>query len=563
MLNRRWMTAWRLLKSGQLKEFSKRAFRFLYSLNNSSKEVEYSEWRKKWVELDENERQKIKDYVDSLTCRPSFTLLLDANDHTQDALFKTVKSVLAQLYPHWFLWIINAGSHDSNLERKIDELQDTRIKLSNSFNSEIGDWVIELTSGIELTENALFATALSTINKPIVEVVYSDHDHIDPSGEFCDPYMKPDWNPDLFAAMNYFGPLIACKRELWQKYSYERSDLYDFLLEVTENASSDQIFHISDVLASIPVAEDDKHLEPPCKRVSQPLPEPEPLVSILIPTRDNGQMLEKCLESLFNVTSYPNLEVVLVDHETSETKALKVIKEFENKENCRTINFSGSFNFAAMMNLAGNAAVGEVLVLLNNDVEVIDSGWLTELVSQVLRADVGVAGALLLFGDGTIQHAGVHPGLGGLMGHGHKHVSGDDPGYFNRLKAVHGVAAVTGACLAVEKSTWVELNGMNEDLAVAYNDIDFCLKARKRGLRVIFTPFSILLHHESLTRGIDPSVEKNHRLRNELEVMKSNWGEFIYSDPAYSPNLSFDGGGFKLSMTPKKSFKYDLKNDFS
>ncbi len=545
------MTAWRLLKSVQLKEFSKRAFRFLYSLNNSSEEIAYSEWRKKWVELDENERQKIKDCVDRLPCHPSFTLLLDAKGHTQDALFKTVKSVLAQLYPHWFLWIINVDSHDANLERKIDELQDVRIKLSNSFNSEIGDWVIELTSGIELTEIALFYNVLSIVNNPSAELLYGDHDHIDPLGEFCDPYMKPDWNPDLFAAMNYFGPLIVFKKELWQEYWYGRSDLYGFLLEVTENASSDQIFHISDVLASVPVGDDGKHLEPSCRRVSQPLPEPAPLVSILIPTRDNGGLLEKCLESLFDVTSYPNLEVVLVDHETSETKALKVIKEFEKKENFRTINFSGSFNFAAMMNLAGNAAAGEVLVLLNNDVEIIDSEWLSELVSQVSRPEVGVVGALLLFGDGTIQHAGVHPGLGGLMGHGHKHLPGDDPGYFNRLKAVHGVAAVTGACLAVGKSTWVELNGMDEDLAVAYNDIDFCLKTRKRGLRVIFTPFSRLLHHESVSRGLDEPPEKNERLQSEINTMEKKWGDFLNVDPAYSPNLSSDNFGFRLAETNK------------
>jgi len=545
------MTAWRLFRSGKVKELLSRTFRFLLSLSDKKDKITYSEWRQKWVELNEEERQKIKDRIDSFPNHLSFTLILDTQGHDSTYVFETIKSLMVQLYPNWLLWIMNYDSMDTELQEKILELQDKRIKIVDSYTSELGDWVIELTPGTKLHETALFSNAFSAINNPVIDVMYSDHDHIDPAGKFCDPYMKPDWNPDLFAAMNYFEPFVAYKRELWETHRDDGSDKHEFLLKVTKNVPHDGIFHISNVLASIPVAGDGTHLEPSCKRIAHPLPEPEPLVSILIPTRDNGRILEKCLESLFEETSYSNFEVVLVNHETTESKALKVIQKFEKKTNFEIINFSGSFNFSAMMNLAGSAAKGDVLVLLNNDMEIIDSEWLAELVSQVSRPEVGIVGALLLFTDGTIQHAGVHPGLGGLMGHGHKHLLGDNSGYFGRLKAVHAVAAVTGACMAIEKSTWFELGGLDEEnLPIAYNDIDLCFKARKKGLRVIFTPYAKVIHHESVSRGVDDNPLINERLRKELEIIRGRWSEILNVDPAYSPNLSFDGGSFELSENP-------------
>ena len=205
-----------------------------------------------------------------------------------------------------------------------------------------------------------------------------------------------------------------------------------------------------------------------------------------------------------------------------------MIQEYSAHNNFRVENFSGAFNFSAIMNYAASLAEGDVLVLLNNDTEIVEPDWLTELVSQVSRPEVGVAGPLLLFGDGTIQHAGIHPGLGGLMGHGHKHLPDGSPGYFNRLKAVHEVAAVTGACLVIKKSTWDELGGLDEkNLPVAYNDVDLCIKARQRGLKIIFTPFSKVVHHESVSRGVDTPPKRNERLKGEIQAMQDKWGLFF------------------------------------
>jgi len=545
------MTAWRLLKSGDFRTLLLRTFKFLIQPSIKGPPVNYINWRKKWVELNADERIVIEELLENFSNRPSFTLFLSADKKDPDVLFQAIKNICSQIYPDWVLYVICEKPLDHNFTEKVAGLCDSRIVLKDSSPFKLGDWVVELAPDVLLHETALFSYAVSVTENPEIQIVYCDHDHMNLLGDFCDPYMKPSWNPDLFAAMNYLGPLVACKKELWEIHK-EANDQHDFLFALTESLSQVSICHVPHVLASVQITENDSHLDPLCKRIIYDLPSPDPMVSILIPSRDQGRMLKRCLESLIRETSYSNFEVILVDHETSEPKALKVIEEFKSKDNFQVVDFSGSFNFAAIMNRAAEVANGQVLVLLNNDTEIVDSEWLTELVAQVSRPDVGVVGSLLLFGDGTIQHAGVHPGVGGLMGHGHKHLPGDDSGYFNRLKAVHEVAAVTGACLAVEKSIWGELGGLDElNLPVAYNDIDLCLKARKNGLKVVFTPFSKVVHHESVSRGVDDDPSRNVRLKKEVSFMIEKWGYVLESDPAYNPNLSLAGDTFKLAEIPR------------
>jgi len=216
------------------------------------------------------------------------------------------------------------------------------------------------------------------------------------------------------------------------------------------------------------------------------------------------------------------------------------------------VPFTGPFNFAAMCNRGVEMASGEVVVLLNNDTEVVADDWLEEMVGQLARPEVGVVGALLLFADGTIQHAGVHPGVGGLMGHGHKHRPGDDPGYHGRLTVAHEVAAVTGACLGITRELWNRLDGLDEEhLAVAYNDIDLCLKARAAGLRVVLAPHAILHHHESVSRGYDDDPTRLTRLAAEVATMEQRWGDSLHADPAYSPNLSLHDDDFSPAVAPR------------
>ena len=550
------MTAWRLFKSGKFGEVFVRSLKVLK--NSSIKyEVDYTKWHRTWVDLNNDKRNQILESIKSLPEHPSFTIFLPVDNANPSLLFRTIQSIRAQLYPNWSLFITNNTLFDPDFSTKIDSLRDSRIKLM-VLNDDVSncdvptDWIVELSPDTQLHEAALFVTAVSSIENPKTKIMYCDHDHLNVQGEYCDPHMKPRWNPDLFAAINYMTPFVICEKELWETNRDKEDTQHDFLLKATKTISDNAILHMPYVLTSVYISDDRSHLSPVVRKVEHSLPIPEPLVSILIPTRDQGKLLGKCLQSLYDKTDYQNFEVVLIDHESSEKSALKIIETYREKENFRLIEFSGSFNFSAMMNQAASLAKGQILVLLNNDTEVLESAWLRELASQVSRPDVGIVGALLLFGDGSIQHAGVHPGVGGLMGHGHKHLSADSTGYFNRLKAVHEVSAVTGACLAIKKSFWDDLGGLDEqNLTVAYNDIDLCLKARQKGFRIIFTPFAKLMHHESVSRGSDDDPAVNERLNQEINVMLDRWGDLLEFDPAYSPNLSLEDTSFALSEEPR------------
>ena len=565
MPSRRWLTAWRLIKSGRLKDFFSRLINFFSTFFKKKTEVDYSAWREKWVELNAEEKELITRKFESASKIPAFTLLIKVDNENQLSMLATIDSVVSQLYPNWEAHIINSDHLDPILIQRITSLEDPRIKILEYSSAEISEWVIELTSETILNPAALSTYANSILKNPEVSILYADHDHITASGIHCDPYMKPDWNHDLLAAMNYFAPFIALKKEIWESKKSASSGEHEFLVKKTEEIGTERIKHLPFVLSGVQIDKTGSHLEPTCKRIIADLRDPNPKVSILIPTRDQGRLLKRCLKSLSTLTEYPDYELIIINHESSESRAIRVIEEYSERKNCRVFDFSGVFNFSAIMNYAASLAIGDVLVLLNNDTEVVDPDWLTELVSQVSRPEVGVAGPLLLFGDGTIQHAGIHPGLGGLMGHGHKHLADGSSGYFNRLKAVHEVAAVTGACLAIEKSTWDELGGLDEkNLPIAYNDVDLCIRSRQKGLRVIFTPYSKVVHHESVSRGVDAAPEKNQRLSDEIRTMHERWGPILDFDPAYSPNLLLDGGGFKLSKNPRglPFWKDKSKNNF-
>jgi hypothetical protein len=348
----------------------------------------------------------------------------------------------------------------------------------------VADWVVELEAGVVLHEAALATVARAIDADSDLRLVYADFDHLDDSGVPFDPCFLPDWNPDLFDGLGRIGPLVARHRSLPagrlpgagraaapgpREGAVAGSPESGTPAAPREGAfalPAAAVGHLPFVLASRP-----GHLrasDPAPVRQRWPIGDPPPRVSVLIPTKNQGRLLEACLTSLRSVTTYPDVEIVVVDHESTESRARDVIDALADDPDALVVPFSGPFNFAAMCNRAAEAASGDVLVLLNNDTEVVAPDWLDEFVGQLGRPEVGVVGALLLFTDGTIQHAGVHPGVGGLMGHGHKHWPGDDAGYHGRLTVAHEVAAVTGACLGVTKALWDRLGGLDEEnLAVA------------------------------------------------------------------------------------------------
>jgi GT2 family glycosyltransferase len=555
-MSRRLFLAWVLISKGSFWELMKKTSRFIINLQKRTDEISYTDWRDKWVNLSPTDRSIIENKINCKEFKTNFSFILKLRDESFSLLEETVISLLKQHYPNWKLYILIKNEKEEIRLKSAGLIKDKRVVVvivDDSLNIT-GDFVSPLEPGDLLHEAALLAVASSILRNPQTSVVYTDNDHITLSGEFINPHFKPDWNLDLLLGMNYLSSFCAYKRPIWEKYSNHFENLHELAINATSALDASQIVHVPYVLASIRVGDSTSHLNPPTVEVKHPLPATLPKVSVLVPTRDKGNMLKRCLLSLKEITDYPNFELIIIDHKTTQKKAKKVISEFSKESNVSIMPFYDKFNFSAMINEAAKLATGEILLLLNNDTEIIQKEWMTELVSHVYRSDVAIAGPLLLFNDHTIQHAGVHPGVGGLMGHGHKHLKSDDPGYFSRLQVAHEVAAVTGACLAISVTDWVRFGGLDEkNLPVAYNDIDLCLKVRKAGLKVIFTPHSKLIHHESVSRGSDQSRNKLKRLQKEAKSMKEKWGNFLESDPAYNPNLGFEKDSFRMCTNPRVS----------
>mgnify|MGYP000117182438 CR=1 FL=1 len=541
-------TGWRLLSRGDIVGLLRRLGRRLGRWPDRPVPIDYCSWRTEHVDLTPAHRTAMASMLDTLSRIPSFTIIVSGALSSP-----TAPRIHEEIVP------------DVRLAYADEPVQE-------SAASEPERWFIHLPAEAQLHEAALAHLAIYLAYRSELLMVYADNDHLDGEGRHVDPYFKPDWNPDLLLAQPYLGPLVAVRGDhLTQVLSKGFwTNPHDQLLRYTAGLRADQIGHIPRVLATVPrnslpsadpkavsghLTRQGVHAEVSrvgrACRVHWPIPDPPPRVSILIPTRDQGRLLRRCLAGLFHRTSYPDVEVVIVDHESSQRLARREIEDARKRPDTIILDHEGPFNFASMMNRAAEVASGDVLCLLNNDTEVLHQDWLTEMVGHACRPEVGAVGALLLFGDGTVQHAGVHPGLDGLMGHGHKHSAGDGPGYFDRLRSAHDVAAVTGACLVTARAIWYQLGGLDEaGLAVAYNDVDFCLRARAAGLRVVLTPHARLRHHESVSRGFDDPA-RSARLDRELEVMRLRWGDFLMEDPAYNPNLSLDGHGFVPTLRPR------------
>jgi GT2 family glycosyltransferase len=274
-------------------------------------------------------------------------------------------------------------------------------------------------------------------------------------------------------------------------------------------------------------------------------------VSLLIPTRDGRELLQTCVESLLEKTSYRGFELVIVDNQSSAPDALEYLSNLERHGAARVLRYDQPFNFAAINNFAVREARGEYVGLLNNDLEIVEPGWLEEMLSHAARPGVGAVGARLLYPDRTVQHAGVILGIGGVAGHGHKHLSADAEGYFCRARLTQDFSALTAACLLLRRETYLAAGGLDEELAVAFNDIDFCLRLRERGLRNVWTPWATLIHRESKSRGRETTPSKMVRFRREFEEMKRRWGDKLLADPAYNPNLTLDAENFSLAWPPR------------
>lgn len=444
-----------------------------------------------------------------------------------------------------------------------------------------GGYVMRLESGEALSRHALAvltAALRQSPGRPLV--LYADEDVAGPDGRHRDPWFKAAFDPDRLLQQDSLGRAVLYDAGLLVRHGLTSLRDHALALAATgaacAEAGPDAIRHVPAVLlhrprdgrpapwragtdlaavqhalarASVGGALEETAARP--LRIRWPMPDPAPLVSVIVPTRDRADLMRTCLEGLLCRTAYPALEVIVIDNDSTEPALHALFEEWSGDARLRVLPMPGPFNFAALNNRAVAEARGTVLVLLNNDTEVRHADWLAELVSQVLRPGIGAVGARLLYPDGRVQHAGVGLGIGGIAAHDHLFLPGTADGPQDALRLVRTVSAVTAACLAVRRDAYLAAGGMDEArFAIAYNDIDLCLKLRRAGLRNLVTPHAELLHHESATRGSDLAPERRPRWEAECAAMRSLWGAELDDDPYLSPMLSRADAYGRLAEPP-------------
>ena len=502
-------------------------------------------------------------------------------------LARTLDSVAGQHYARWELVVCADSSVPPEAIQWVGQRQaaDSRIRLleipsgasaadclNQALDSARGEYCAHLGQHDLVNPHALSYIAVALAKHSGADLVYTDEDKVDAFGVRSDPAFKPDWNADLLLSHNYISSMAVYRRGVavtvgGYRNGFDGAEHYDLLLRLSCEMKPERIGHVAKVLYSRRVLAHEamtgvphlsglralqEHLMAtgatadagPAEcvyRVKHPLPEKLPLVTLIIPTRDKAEVLQKCIESIQLETDYANWEMVVVDNGSIEPQTHRYFLELQQDPRIRVVAYDRPFNYSALNNFAARFAHGEVLGLLNNDLEVISPHWLGEMVSHAIRPGIGAVGAKLLYPDGMVQHAGVVIGIGGVAGHVHRYLPGDDPGYCHRASVTQNLSAVTGACLLVRKALYWEVGGLNEHrLAVAFNDIDFCLKLRDAGYRNLYTPYAVLTHHESISRGRDDTEEKNQTFMQEYAFMQDTWRDKLWGDPAYNPNLTLE-----------------------
>ncbi len=561
----------------------------------------YADWIARYDRLDDDARAGMRALASGLGRKPTISVLIPTYESELDHLRAAIDSVRGQIYPHWELCIVDDGSRSAALKAYLAGLRsDARIRvqekprnegISAALNRALamarGDFVAFLDHDDLLHEAALLRIAQAIDAHPDAQLLYTDEDMLDGHGARTQPHMKPDWNEEWIRTSNYVLHLCVARTEAARAIGGFRSQFdgvqdWDFVLRIAEAAGTARIVHVPFVLyhwrvgrgstaagvnqkpgieaAQQRAAEDmlaRRGLEGTVTRSSTGLrirysiPSDPPLVSIVIPTKDEAALLRRCITSIESRTSYAAYEIVIVDHDSSEPDAIAFLDELRRKSNCRIVPYTGTFNYAAECNAGVAHARGDIVVLLNNDVEVENADWLALLVGHVLQPDVGVAGALLLYPDDTIQHAGVVLGLNGTADRPYLGYRRGHAGIAGRATSAQDVTAVVTACAAVRRDVYREAGGMDESFAVSHNDLDFCLRVRALGYRNVLDPAVVLHHREGASRGLENSPADRARADDEAARFLTRWGTVIARDPCYNPNLTLTGAAFALAWPPR------------
>ena len=554
----------------------------------------------KWIRHhlpDRNELEKQK--KTSFGYRPKISFVVPLYKTPEKYLRRLTESFQEQTYSNWELCFSDGSGAQSPLTELLKELtaKDNRIKyvsheeslqISENTNSAIeiatGDFIAFADHDDELTPNALFECVKAINEKPQTLVIYTDEDKMSMDGhKFFQPHFKPDYNPDLLCTVNYICHLFVVSRKVIEKVGGLRSEFdgaqdYDFVLRCVEAVKDEEICHIPKILYHWRCHEDSTAENPESKlyafeagrRAVQAhyertgihaevfkgeylglyrtkfIRDHDPLISIIIPNKDHIDDLKRCMESIEQKSTYKNYEYIIVENNSTDSATFEYYKKLEAENpKVRMVYWDGVFNYSAINNYGASFAKGEYLLLLNNDTEIINPDCLEELLGYCMRKDVGAVGARLYYEDDTIQHAGVVIGFGGIAGHCFVQQKRGTTGYCHRIICAQDYSAVTAACMMVKKSAFDAVGGLSEELAVAFNDIDFCMKLRKAEYLIVYNPYAELYHYESKSRGLEDTPEKVARFNKEIATFEKKWPEILENgDPYYNPNLTLKSQDF-------------------
>lgn len=565
----------------------------------------YKKWVRRLDTICDQDVVMMKEAISEFKLLPKFSVVMPVYNTDIGYLEKAIHSVLDQTYPYWELCIADDASPDQTVRDCIASYAAIDNRIRYVFRKENGNISVSSNDAINLAtgefivlfdhDDILDISALFCLAEKInaldgkVDLLYTDEDKIDEDGNRFNPYFKPDWNRALFLQQNFIAHL-GCYRTAIAKEiggfraGFEGSQDYDFALRFIARISESRISHIDRILYhwrkvpehhSFSTDFQDKSdaaakrsleelfaprgwkIEPSktmvgCWHWVLPKPADEPLISIIIPTKNHAELIKRCVDSILSKTTYKNYEILIVDNKSEEEAALAYYEELSGKEKIRLLHFDEPFNYSKINNFAARAARGDYLLLLNNDTEVITGDWLDSFIKR-FAADptVGVIGAKLLYPDGSIQHAGVVTGIYKVASHPFRFQKNDP--YFGYCSLDRYVSAVTGACLIIRKSLFDQVGGLDEEkLRISFNDVDLCLKVKQRGYHILWTPDVILNHYESQTRGKDETPKKKLVNFNERKAMLERYGDSLFFDEFYNSNLSLDSEGYEFTQFPRK-----------
>lgn len=555
-----------------------------------------------WIEKNEPKEDELEIQRNiRFVYEPKISIIVPTYNTPKQVLISMLESILNQTYSNWELCIADGKSKKPHIKEKLEYYakKDKRIKIkflienkgiagnsNEALSLATGDFIALLDHDDELAPFALYEV-IKLLNKhPNVDFIYSDRDKITSDGKRVEPFFKPDWAPDYFLSCNHLCHLTVIQKSIMDKIGgfrigYDGSQDYDLFLRVTE--CTQKIAHIPKILYHWRMTEQSAAINLEAKPyayeaakralsdamrrrgfnahvINGPtrgtyrikyISNESKKVSIIISTKDNTNILKKCIESIIGKTSYTNYEILIVDNLSKEAKTFKYYQKIKGNGKVRIITYDKPFNFSAINNYASFQCNGNFLLFLNNDTEVISPEWLEAMMEFAQRKDVGAVGAKLFYPNNTIQHAGIILGITGIAGHPHRHLPRHSPGYGEGMKlvTVQNFSAVTGACMMMRREVFDEVGGFDERYSHAFNDIDLCIRIREKGYLIVFTPYAELYHHESLSRGYENTPEKQMRFKKEIELFKEKWGHILAKgDPYYNSNLTLDKEDFSIRI---------------